>query len=87
MNQLIELGIAAIGAFFLAQLILVWLFAILKLPIIDELKKVTEDWIEFMNQGIPCPSDQMKSGYFFHTKPVLIRSNSRVERPKTAVNL
>lgn len=79
MDTILEL----FAEFLLAEVMLTLILIAFNRIGLKELKELTADWINFMQMGIPIPSDHLKIEHPLRSQPTLIPLNFRYRKPAT----
>jgi hypothetical protein len=77
MNIIIEI----LGGFLLAKLTITLLLIAFNRFWAKELKEITAEWMNFMQKGIPIPSDHLKIEHPLRSQPTLVPLNFRYRKP------
>ncbi|HIE64727.1 MAG: hypothetical protein ABGX83_08005 [Nitrospira sp.] len=84
-NLILVFGIGIPAAFVLVNFILFRTYTAFNLRYTGEFREITADWQNFMERGIPVPTDYVRIEQPFEAQPVLIQPNFEIEKVETAV--
>ncbi len=82
-NLTFTYGLAIPLAFVFLNVLLFGAARIFRAPITGTFREITEDWLKFMKQGIPIPTDYESVKGRFTGEPVLVRPLFHTEETKT----
>ncbi|MFQ5579088.1 MAG: hypothetical protein ACE5FZ_00610 [Nitrospiria bacterium] len=84
-NLILLFGVGIPAAYVLANIILFRAYTAFNFKDAGEFRRMTADWQDFMERGIPVPADYIRIEQPFDAQPVLIQPDFQIEKVETAV--
>lgn len=83
-NLILAFGVGVPAVFVLVNFILFRTYTAFNFQYAGELRRITADWQDFMERGIPIPADYIRIEQPFEAQPVLIQPSFQIEKVETA---